>query len=113
MVVKRRYASGSKVEQETVKDQMVKPAARLREARVRIVATRAATPHITEAKGVLGRTPESLKVNHVGQNAAGRPPETHRSNHKHHQTIKRDDKRRNCHRGVGNDSVKCSLPEMD
>src|SRR5262249_4836497 len=92
---------------------MVKPASRLREALVRIVAARAATPHITQAKSVLGRAPESLKVNHVGQNAAGRAPETHRSNHKDHQTIKRDDKQRDSHRSVGNDSVKCSLPEMD
>src|SRR5262249_58309060 len=112
MVVKRRYASGSKVEQKTVKDQMVKPASRLREARVRIVAARAATPHITEAKGVLSRAPESLEVNHLGQNAPGRAPETHRSNHKNHQTIKRNDKRRDGHRGVGNYSVERSLPEM-
>src|SRR5215831_13303055 len=112
MVVKRRYASGSKVEQETVKDQVVKPASRLREGRVRIVAARAATPHITQAKSVLGRAPESLKVNHVGQNAAGRAPETYRSNHKDHQTIKRDNNRRDSHRSVGNHSIECSFPEM-
>src|SRR5262249_61847647 len=101
MVVKRRHASGSKVEQETVKDQVVKPASRLREGRVRIVAARAATPHITQAKSVLARAPESLKVNHVGQNAAGGAPETHRSTHKDHQTIKRDNKRREMHGSVG------------
>src|SRR5262245_4092460 len=90
----------------------MKPASRLREARVRIVAACTATLHITEAEGVLGRAPESWKVNHIGQAATGCAPETHCSNHKDHETIKRDDKRRDSHSSVRNYSVECSFPEM-
>src|SRR4030095_2450449 len=90
-----------------------KPPPRLREARVRIVAAGAAAFHITESECILGRAPESFEVNHVGQSAAGFAPEADRSNHKNHQTIERNDERRDSHRSIGHPSVESSLPQVD
>src|SRR5262245_55535488 len=104
MIVQSGDAGRSEVEQKAIKHQMMKPAARLSESRLRIVASGAAAFHIGETESVLGRAPKRVETDHLRQLTLGLAPKTHRADEQNRQSVERYEQRRYRHCDKGNDA---------
>jgi hypothetical protein len=113
MIVESGNAGRTEVEQKTVKDQVMKPSARLSESRIRIIAAGAAAFHIGETECIFGRAPKRADTDHLRQMTLRLAPETLRPHEQNRQSVERHDQRWYRHRDKRNDAVESSLAQMN